>query len=134
MNAYQPTDEQIESLATHEFEMSTSCEWATARDGEQDDFRNWARQMSESPAFQAIIRAAQAEALREARVTAKFAETLPNDGVWEYTSTADCNGSNVRYLRRKPTYAGDYHPWEPTTEQAWASADYPADRIEAADV
>lgn len=62
---YTPTDEQIEALAAHEFETATSCEWATARDVEQDDFRNWARESFGSPAFRSIIRAAQAEALRK---------------------------------------------------------------------
>jgi len=64
MTDYQPTDEQIEALAKSEFETATCCEWLAARDVEQDDFRNWARQSSATPAFQAITRAAQADALR----------------------------------------------------------------------
>lgn len=59
---YEPTDEQIEALAKHEFETSSRNEWPTAHDLEQRDFKDWARETAASSAFQAIIRAARAQA------------------------------------------------------------------------
>lgn len=32
----------------------------------------------------------------------KWAETLINDGTYEYTASSDCDGSNVTYWRRTP--------------------------------
>lgn len=130
MNNYQPTDEQLHALA---------AEWLDeGQTDHPDDRAFWIgefRTLLASAAGQAIMRAAQAEALREARVTAEFGDTVPNDGEYEYTVTSDCDGSNVRYLRRKPKSVGEHHPWEPATEQAWAAARYPSDQIkEAADV
>jgi len=111
MTDYQPTDEQLLVLGID----ASMASDTTPRSA-------YYAQMRRSIGLQAIIRAAQAEALRDARVTPRFSDSVPNDGVYEYTSTSDCDGSNRRYLRRKPQYHGDYHPWEPASEAAWAAA------------
>ena len=43
-----------------------------------------------------------------------FAETLVNDGEYEYTISSDCDGSSVQHWRRKPKMAvvEDAQPWE----------------------
>lgn len=43
-----------------------------------------------------------------------WAETLTNDGEYEYTTSSDCDGSNVTYWRRKPKMAvvEDAQAWE----------------------
>ena len=42
-----------------------------------------------------------------------WAETLINDGTYEYTVSSDCDGSNVNHWRRIPglTYEGQASPW-----------------------
>lgn len=43
-----------------------------------------------------------------------WADTLTNDGKYEYTVSSDCDGSNVQYWRRVPgkTYIEAAAPWE----------------------
>jgi len=43
-----------------------------------------------------------------------WADTLTNDGAYEYTISSDCDGSNVNHWRRVPglTYEGHASPWE----------------------
>jgi len=69
-----------------------------------------------------VLREHDAKVLEDARVRPEFTEYLPNDGEYEYASSADCDGSNVKYLRRRPRHIGDYFPWEPTTEELHAAA------------
>ncbi len=41
----------------------------------------------------------------------EWLETIPNDGTYEYTMSADCDGGDVRYFRRTPRYvtpAGEF--------------------------
>jgi len=42
-----------------------------------------------------------------------WAETLINDGTYEYTVSSDCDGSNVNHWRRIPglAYEGQASPW-----------------------
>jgi hypothetical protein len=42
-----------------------------------------------------------------------WAETLTNDGTYEYTISSDCDGSNVQHWRRVPglIYEGQASPW-----------------------
>lgn len=44
----------------------------------------------------------------------RWAETLTNDGTYEYTISSDCDGSSVQHWRRLPgkTYIEDASPWE----------------------
>lgn len=44
----------------------------------------------------------------------RWAETLTNDGFYEYTVSSDCDGANVQHWRRRPgkTYIEDASPWE----------------------
>lgn len=44
----------------------------------------------------------------------KWAETLTNDGTYEYTISSDCDGSNVQHWRRTPGTAciEEASPWE----------------------
>ena len=63
MSAYEPTDEQIEALAKHEFERDNpdfEFELMSPRTKERGAARY--RELVATDAFQAIIRAAQAEA------------------------------------------------------------------------
>jgi len=43
-----------------------------------------------------------------------WADTLTNDGTYEFTISSDCDGSNVQYWRRIPgkTYIEAASPWE----------------------
>lgn len=41
-----------------------------------------------------------------------FEETLRNDGVYEYTSTGSCDGSETYNFRRKPAIAANPSAWE----------------------
>jgi hypothetical protein len=43
-----------------------------------------------------------------------WAETLLNDGDYEYTISSDCDGSSVRHWRRIPgmTFSSQPAPWE----------------------
>lgn len=61
MSNYQPTDEQIEAVAALYFMNAYGLEWDTEADDDHPQFRREAREDFASPAFQAIIRAAQAE-------------------------------------------------------------------------
>lgn len=42
-----------------------------------------------------------------------FEETLRNDGVYEYTSTGSCDGSEHYYFRRHPALSANPTAWEP---------------------
>lgn len=44
----------------------------------------------------------------------KWAETLTNDGAFEYTISSDCDGSNVKHWRRIPGMTSEAQPapWE----------------------
>ena len=60
--------------------------------------------------------AAQAAAILAAgyvKAEPAWAETLINDGTYEYTVSSDCDGSNVNHWRRIPglTYEGQASPW-----------------------
>lgn len=46
----------------------------------------------------------------------EFEETLRNDGVYEYTSTGSCDGSQTFLFRRLPALAANPSPWEEITE------------------
>lgn len=72
--------------------------------------------------FDRWLAAHDLEVLADARVRPEFTEYMPNDGEYEYTSDSDCDGSNVRYFRRRPRYEGSYHPWQSTTAEAHAAA------------
>jgi hypothetical protein len=50
----------------------------------------------------------------------KWAETLVNDGTYEYTVSSDCDGSSVVHWRRKPAVVAieDAAPWEPYEPEA----------------
>ena len=63
MNDYVPTDEQIEALARGNTPVE---QWEKNPQELRDILINWTRGDAALPAFQAIIRAAQAEALRRA--------------------------------------------------------------------
>ena len=43
-----------------------------------------------------------------------WADTLTNDGTYEYTVSSDCDGSNVQYWRRIPgkSYTEAASPWQ----------------------
>jgi len=43
-----------------------------------------------------------------------WAETLTNDGTYEFTISSDCDGSNVQHWRRVPglTYEGQASTWQ----------------------
>lgn len=41
-----------------------------------------------------------------------FEETLRNDGVYEYTSTGSCDGSQSFFFRRKPAISANPSSWE----------------------
>lgn len=45
----------------------------------------------------------------------RWADTLTNDGTYEYVVSSDCDGSHVQHWRRMPgkTYIEDASPWEP---------------------
>lgn len=49
-----------------------------------------------------------------------WAETLVNDGTYEYTVSSDCDGSNVTHWRRTPetAYKGEASPWAAYTPEA----------------
>lgn len=65
---YEPTDEQIEALAKADafINGATETEWDNGTGVGSHLWITDTRALTKSPAFQAIIRAAQAEALREA--------------------------------------------------------------------
>lgn len=48
-----------------------------------------------------------------------WAETLVNDGTFEYTVSSDCDGSNVKHWRRIPglAYEGQPSPWATYTPE-----------------
>jgi hypothetical protein len=46
----------------------------------------------------------------------EFEETLRNDGVYEYTSTGSCDGSQTFAFRRLPALAANPSPWEEITD------------------
>jgi len=43
-----------------------------------------------------------------------WAETLDNDGTYEYTSSSHCDGTHIAHWRRKPAMRGEVSvgPWE----------------------
>lgn len=45
-----------------------------------------------------------------------FEETLRNDGIYEYTSTGSCDGSQSFAFRRKPAIAANPSSWESIDE------------------
>ena len=51
-----------------------------------------------------------------------WAETLVNDGTYEYTISSDCDGSNVQHWRRTPglAYQGAAAPWQTYEAEAQA--------------
>lgn len=53
-----------------------------------------------------------AEARRREAAAAVWEEFLPNDGEYEYTSTSDCDGSQQKFLRRRPERRAESSPWE----------------------
>jgi CelD/BcsL family acetyltransferase involved in cellulose biosynthesis len=65
---------------------------------------------------------ARRQALEYARVRPEFDEYMPNDGEHEYTSSSDCDGSNVKHWRRLPRYVGEHHPWEQVSREQFADA------------
>lgn len=52
----------------------------------------------------------------------QWADTLVNDGEYEYTSSGDCDGSNVKYWRRRPRFVIEYTAWEPSSSEAHDAA------------
>ena len=63
MNDYQPTDEQIEALARDEkAHADNGIKWDDLFSVQKAEWIDGARALTRYPAFQAIIRAAQAEA------------------------------------------------------------------------
>jgi hypothetical protein len=69
-----------------------------------------------------VLRSRDEKVLSDARVRPAFEASLINDGEFEYTVSADCDGSNARYMRRRPRFVGEYHPWELSTRDAWDTA------------
>lgn len=64
---YEHTDEQIEALARDAHNLAWSPDaWEDAHPEHQQELREQYVELASMPAFQAIIRAAQADALREA--------------------------------------------------------------------
>lgn len=59
MEAFAATDEQVTALAAHWI-----SDWARQHPGDQADWIEDFRELTESPAFQAIMRSVQAETLR----------------------------------------------------------------------
>lgn len=53
-----------------------------------------------------------------------FQEALQNDGYHEYTTTSDCDGSNVRQWRRRPRMVAEMPPsqWEEIEQEGVATA------------
>ena len=51
-----------------------------------------------------------------------FQDTLHNDGDFEYSVTADCDGSNAVYIRRSPKREVPVGEWERTNEAAFSKA------------
>lgn len=62
--------------------------------------------------FELLAHAALAAGYR--KTEPKWAETLTNDGTYEYTASSDCDGSNVKHWRRTPgkVWIEDASPWE----------------------
>ncbi len=61
----------------------------------------------------------------------EWAEGLPNDGEYEYTSTGPCDGSYSIRLRRTPrarikdgmwVHTREYGQWESSTEEQYQAA------------
>lgn len=97
------TERMIDIAAQNIHDVACGGEpWDDARIADREQHRNEARSALHGLAVETDFRAGEPE----------WSETLHNDGTYEYTATADCDGSNVQYLRRTPDRIIHGTPWE----------------------
>jgi hypothetical protein len=90
-------------MSALEHDLMTALNWAGIDAAANTADFELAHELAKAPSLAGYVKAEPS-----------WAETLINDGTYEYTVSSDCDGSNVQRWRRTPglTYEGAASPWQ----------------------